>query len=317
VAMLHRDLGLAFGRAVAALAEESGHQPLLVGSHGQTVWHHDGQGAEGRASLQLGQGNFVAQAAAALCVADFRQADLALGGEGAPVSALADDWIFASVPRPVAVLNLGGMANLTLLGPRASGELLAWDTGPAGSLLDGLARRLLGEAMDRGGQVASTGRLHRPWVDELLSHTFYNEAPPKSTGRDSFGEAWLDRMLQTPSGSAAQALGVADALASAVAAVAKSVLDGLERHGPKGPKIMLLAGGGAKNLALVRALSARPGTSVQDSRAWGVDPDAREALVFAILGLRSVFGLSSTHPGATGAARGGILGAIFQPPRQF
>jgi anhydro-N-acetylmuramic acid kinase len=317
LAYLSRDLGRAFGAAARKLAASQGLALDLVASHGQTVWHHDGNAGSGPASLQLGGGNFVAQAAETLCVADFRQADMACGGGGAPISALVDDLLFASHERPLAILNLGGMATLTLLGQRGSTELSAFDTGPAGSLLDGLARRLLGQPFDDYGRVAARGQVHAGWVREILSHTFYTQTPPKSTGRDTFGEAWIERLLASPLGREVQARGTPDVLASAACAVAQSVLEGLTRFGPKGLKGLVLAGGGAKNLRLVRSLSEASGAPVYSSRELGVNPDAREALVFAILGLRCLFGLSSTNPGATGARRGGILGAIFQPAREF
>lgn len=317
LACLSRDLGLAFGVAARRLADSKGLGLDLVASHGQTVWHHDGDPRFGPASLQLGQGHFVAQAAGALTAADFRQADLALGGEGAPLSALADDLLFAGLERPLAILNLGGMANLTLLGERGSGQLLAFDTGPAGSLLDGLARRFLGQPYDAEGRVASAGEVHPAWVREILSHTFFKQRPPKSTGRDTFGEAWIEALLASPAGRAVQGRGTPDVLASAVAAVAQSVHEGLESSGVQAPRRLLLAGGGAKNLELVRSLSEGRERVVESSARHGVDPDAREALVFAILGLRCVFGLSSTNPGATGARSGGILGALFQPAKDF
>ena len=317
LACLSRDLGLAFGAAARRLAEAQGLGLDLVASHGQTVWHHDGDPQFGPASLQLGEGNFVAQAAGALTAADFRQADLALGGEGAPISALADELLFPGLERPLAILNLGGMANLTLLGERGSGRLTAFDTGPAGSLLDGLARRLLGQPYDAEGRVASAGKVHAGWVQEILSHSFFKQLPPKSTGRDTFGEAWIEALLASPAGREVQAGGAPDVLASAVAAVAQSVHEGLGNSGSPTPRRLLLAGGGAKNLELVRSLSRGRDPVVESCAQHGVDPDAREALVFAILGLRCVFGLSSTNPGATGARAGGILGALFQPARDF
>jgi len=137
IALLDRDLGRAFGRAVADCARAHGLVPELVGSHGQTVYHHDGAEPSGPATLQLGDGDFVAEEARACTASDFRMRDVARGGEGAPISALADERIFHACPRPCAVLNLGGMANLTVLADGA--PPLAFDTGPANSLLDGIA----------------------------------------------------------------------------------------------------------------------------------------------------------------------------------
>src|SRR5262245_32717555 len=153
IAFLTRDLGRVFGRAARALADRERLALDLVGSHGQTVYHHDGNEPAGAATLQLGDGDFVAHAAGAVTVSDFRSADLACGGEGAPISAALDPELFPRLPRPAAILNLGGIANLTFLD---EGEPpLAFDVGPANALLDGLARALLGRPYDEDGAAAA------------------------------------------------------------------------------------------------------------------------------------------------------------------
>jgi len=305
-ALLDRDLGRAFGSAARTVAERFGQRLDLVGSHGQTVWHHDGLEASGPATLQLGDGDFVAESAGCAVVSDFRQRDIAAGGGGAPLSALADDLIFAGVPRPAVILNLGGMANLTWLeAPAGEPEVgLAFDVGPAGSLLDGIARRHLAAPLDEDGACAARGTPHAAWVAELLEHPFLSEAPPKSTGRDTFGEAWLDRILLR-----AGALGIRrseDLLASAVEFVARSVAGALG----SAPTELVVAGGGARNRALLAALGARAGCPVVSSKDHGVEPDAREALVFAVLAARAVLGQPVTRRTATGAGPGRILGKL-------
>lgn len=309
VAMLSRDLGRAFGQAARGAADAAGLRLDLVGSHGQTVFHHDGRSELGRATLQLGDGAFVAEAAGAPVVADFRQADVAAGGEGAPLSALADELLFRRLARPAAILNLGGMANLTLLGERA--EPIAFDTGPAGSLLDGLARRLLGAPFDRDGRAAAAGHPHAGLLDELARHPFLDRPPPKSTGRDTFGEAWVRGVAERASGLG---VGPEDLLATAVELVALSVAVALERFGLGRPRELVVAGGGARNPTLVAALARRTGLRVRGSGEVGVDPDAREALVFAVLAARCVLGIPSTRTSVTGALAGRILGAIHAGP---
>jgi len=326
-ALLDRDLGRAFGDAARELARERGLALALVASHGQTVWHHDGTDPAGAATRQLGDGDFVAAAAGAVAVSDFRAADVAAGGEGAPLSPLADGLLFADLPRPAAVLNLGGMANLTLLG---AGGAVAFDTGPAGSLLDGLARRLLDRAWDEGGAVAAGGQSDPALVDAFLEHPFFDRAPPKSTGRDTFGERWVERFL-----AAAQerGLGTPDALASGVELVARSVALGLARFGGRAAALdaaapgaragaragarrfdrLVVAGGGLGNRALQAALARSTGLPVVSSAAFGVDPDAREAMVFAVLGARALAGIPSFEPGATGARRPAVLGKLSRP----
>lgn len=307
-ALLDRDLGRAFGTAARVVAEREGLALDLVASHGQTVWHHDGVEPTGPATLQLGDGDFVAEAAGCAVASDFRQRDIAAGGEGAPLSPLADALLFARVPRPVAVLNLGGLGNLTFLG--SDGGLLAFDTGPANALLDGLARRLLGADMDQDGAAAARGRPDPAFVAELLRHPFLERAPPKSTGRDTFGAAWLDGVVAEARARGLLARGPDDLFATAVEFVAATVGSALERFAPERPRELLVAGGGARNPAQLAALARRTGIPVRSSAAVGLDPKAREALVFAVLGAACVLGLAVTHPGATGAAAGRPLGKI-------
>jgi anhydro-N-acetylmuramic acid kinase len=300
-ALLNRDLGRAFGEAVATVAAGAGLAVDLVGSHGQTVWHHDDREASGPATLQLGDGCHVAEAAGAPVVSDLRQRDVAAGGGGAPLSAYGDEVLFPRAPRPLAILNLGGMANLTWL--PAEGPPLAFDTGPAGALLDGLARRLLDRPWDQDGATARAGTSDPAWVAAALEHPFFRAPVPKSTGRDTFGEAWIDGLLVREA-----TLSPRDLLASATAVVATSIADALRIHLPGMPRELLLAGGGRHNRALVEALTARLTIPLATTEGHGVDPDLREALVFAALAARACLGLPSTAPETTGAARGRILG---------
>lgn len=310
IALLSRDLGKAFGAAAREVAEGAGLPLDLLGSHGLTIYHHDGVEPSGPASLQIGDGDHVAEAARCTVVSDFRQADLAAGGEGAPLSVLADDAIFAALPRPAGILNLGGMANLSWLGP--AGELLAFDTGPAGALLDGLSRRVLGAPFDRDGSAAAGGRVREPWLEAWKRHPFFDLAPPKSTGRDTFGERWVDQLLE---GTGPQAPGP-DLLRTGVELVAWSVAQGVmaglpapEEGSPlAGP--LWVAGGGVHNRCLMGALGARLPGGVASTAEAGVDPDAREGLVFAVLAGRCLLGEATSHPGATGARTGKILGKI-------
>ncbi len=314
IATLSRDLGRSFGRAARELALRRRLTLDLVGSHGQTVFHHDGRPELAPSTLQLGDSAFIAEEAQAPVVHDFRSADLAAGGEGAPLSALCDEVLFPRIERPAVILNLGGMANVSYLPER--GEILAFDTGPAGSLLDGLARRLLGTPFDEDGACASRGQADPGLVAELLSHPFFDRRPPKSTGRDTFGEGWVTGVVELARARGVLARGPEALLATAVEFVARSVADACERFLPTPPRSWALSGGGARNAALARALLRRigsaPGTSeprVGSSAMWGIDPDAREALVFAVLAARAVLGVPSTN-GATGARAGHLLGSI-------
>lgn len=317
LARLHRELGLAFGGAAREVADEAGGGLDLVGSHGQTVFHHDGEGP--RATLQLGDGDFVAEAARCAVASDFRQRDLAAGGEGAPLAGLVDPLLFAAAELPAAVLNLGGMANLTLL-DEVGRTVLAFDTGPAGSLLDGLARRGLDRPFDDGGATAARGRPCEALVEELLEHGFHGRAPPKSTGRDTFGEAWVERVAAR--GGELGARGADDLLASGVEYVARHVVEALGRAPTSSPaaarpRAVYVCGGGVHNAALLGALARRASVPVRSSAAAGVDPDAREALVFAVLGARCALGIPSTSPASTGAAPGRVLGKLSAAPPEL
>jgi anhydro-N-acetylmuramic acid kinase len=309
VAFLTRDLGRAFGRAARSLAEREHVELDLVGSHGQTVYHHDGNDPAGAASLQLGDGDFVAHEAGAPTVSDFRSADLAAGGEGAPLSAVLDPELFPRLPRPAAILNLGGIANVTLL--REGEPPLAFDVGPANALLDGLARALLGRPYDEDGATAALAPASGPLLAELLRHPFFDRRPPRSTGRDTFGADYVSGVLAR---AETLGLGPSAVLATGTALVAQSVAEALERWLPCAPRELVLCGGGERNRTLCAEIARRTGIVTRSSRVHGVAPEAREATFFAHLAVRHVLGRPSTEPGATGARPGGVLGKLSLPP---
>lgn len=333
-AELNRDLGAAFGIAAKSVAQNCGLPLDLIGSHGQTVYHHDGRGSP--ATMQLGDGDFVAAASGAFVASDFRQADIAAGGEGAPIAALVDGDLFEFTAQPLWILNLGGMANLTHLYGRDEVQVpgsqtpkfeteapFAWDTGPCGSLLDGLARRLFDQPFDSSGALAARGQVQAELLEGWLSHPFFAQSPPKSTGRDTFGEAWIDELVQgsghVPGKATGQVSGC-DLLRTAVACVAESVARDIRRAESSGPKALpkgrlLLCGGGIHNQTLRLELEKACARRAESTDSCGVDPDAREALAFAMLARRCALGQPSTRPGATGAKPGSVLGKLSHPPR--
>ncbi|MBL8857572.1 MAG: anhydro-N-acetylmuramic acid kinase [Planctomycetes bacterium] len=312
-ALLTRDLGRAFGRAARAVSERHGLALDLVASHGQTVWHHDGAEESGPATLQLGDGDCVSEACGTAVASDFRMRDIAAGGEGAPVSALADRIMFARAPRPCAVLNLGGMANLTWLG-HTDDELLAFDTGPANALLDGLARRFLNAACDRDGAAARRGRADAQLIADELRHPFFAASPPKSTGRDTFGEQFVADFCRRAEARGVGRADRADLLATATELVAATVAIALARFVPRVASELWVAGGGVHNRALMGALHERCGIPVRSSAGLGIPPDAREALVFAVLGAACALEIPLSAPGATGSAPLRVLGKLSPAP---
>jgi len=311
VASMHYRLGEAFGEAAAGFLAEhrrelAGARLDAVGCHGQTVFHHDGEPEGG--TLQLGDPALVAARCQAPVVADFRWSDLAAGGQGAPISPFADWTLHRREAPRLAILNLGGIANLTLL--EGEGPPRAWDSGPANGPLDALMRLEAGEPFDRDGRRALAGAVLPELLGAWQGMDFFRRPLPRSTGLERFGEP----LARAGRRAAAQA-SLEDLLATAAALAAWAVGDSLERSGwPGGP--LYLCGGGARNLALVKALrrSLGPGTEVLDYRELGWDPDLREAVAFALLADACRCGEPATWPGTTGASAPAVLGRLVPPP---
>lgn len=297
----------------------------LVGCHGQTLWHRPP--AEGRrgASWQLLQGPLLAQLLGLPVVFDFRSADLALGGQGAPLVPAADAALLPPIGGWRALLNLGGIANLTLLppasGPDRGAPVLGWDCGPANTLLDLAVQRFSGgrRSFDADGAWARSGRCDEALIQRWLQEPYLQQRPPKSTGRELFGGADLERRLRALEASAeargpgADPLEPADALASLTAFSAAVVAQDLARV-PVVPLELLVAGGGARNGLLLEQLQRRcRGLWVRPLTELGIEASEREALAFALLAWWHRLG----HPGSlvsvTGAERPAVLGVCARP----
>lgn len=323
-------------QALAARQCDPDRSAALVGCHGQTVWHRPPQPGRRGASWQLLQGSLLAELLAAPVVHDFRSADLALGGQGAPLVPATDAALLGSTDGWRAVLNLGGIANLTLLppsqGPDRRQPVSGWDCGPANTLLDLAVQRFSGGrlAWDADGAWARQGRIAEAWVQRWLQEPYFQQAPPKSTGRELFGRADLERRLAelglADQDSGDLALGTdrqpslegeagpaADALATLTAFSAAVVAQDLAR-GPR-PLELLVAGGGGRNGFLIEQLRRRCcGMAVRPLRELGIEASEREALAFALLAWWRLQG----HPGSlvsvTGARQPSLLGMIAHPP---
>lgn len=311
---LHYHLGEEFARAALAVIEPAGRRGEavhLVGSHGQTARHRPRAGAPaGRgATLQVGEPAVIAELTGLPVVADFRPRDVAAGGEGAPLVPLVD-WLLFRVPGRVrACLNLGGIANVTVLGDRLE-TVRAFDLGPANMPLDAVVQAWTGDAelFDRDGARAAAGRVDERLLAELLRHPFLAAPPPKSTGRETFGQAFVTPLLSRFAGREA------DLLATLTRFVADAVAGGLRRHVTGGIDELLVSGGGARNRTLMRALreSLAP-IPVRALDEVGMDPDAKEAVAFAVLANETLFGRPGNLPAATGAAGPRVLGKIVLP----
>ncbi len=308
-------LGARLGEALAAAALEAiaaaSIRPAdvdLVASHGQTLYHSTQPDEPYPSTLQVGAPAVIAAVTGITTIADFRPADVAAGGQGAPLVPFADHLLFSDDRVSRAVQNVGGIANVTALrAGAAAGEVFAFDTGPGNMVIDALAQRYLSEPFDRDGQAAARGQVHRGLLAELLDDEYFRRPPPKSTGREQFGRSYAARLAAR---GLAVGLGPDDLIATATALTAESIAGAIRRFvGPVDE--LILGGGGARNATLVRWLaSTLPETRVLRHEDFGIDSDAKEAIAFAILGYETLFGLPSNLPSCTGARRHAVLGSI-------
>lgn len=322
VARLSALVGAAFADAALAAIGAAGLERAdvaLIGSHGQTIWH-DPRGVRGGVgcTLQIGEAAEIAERTGLPVWHDFRPADVAAGGEGAPLVPYVDWVLFTLADRWTVCLNLGGIANVTLLPPAAGiADVAAFDTGPGNMVLDHLAERLLGRTHDEGGAVAATGEVDGARLAAALADPYFALPAPKSTGREHFGRAWTEeRFGPLERLSEAEVRG---RLATAAAVTVESIARALEGQAgtppaPVGARV-LVSGGGRRNHALMEGLARRLAPrQVLPVDAAGLDGDHKEAVAFAILAYESALGGAVAMPGATGARHPARLGKLALPP---
>jgi anhydro-N-acetylmuramic acid kinase len=308
---IHYRLGEEFAAAaldVIVPARRAGLDVHLVGSHGQTARHHPRtMDADGRAAtLQLGEPAVIAERTGLPVIGDFRPRDVAAGGEGAPLVPLVDWLLFRDPGVTRACLNLGGIANVTVVTEHAGG-VRAFDLGPANMPMDLVVQAWTAgrETFDRDGARAASGRPDTGLVAELLQHPFLALPPPKSTGREAFGDVFVQPLLARCAGREA------DLLATLTRFVAEAVGLGVRRWVGEPLAEVLVSGGGARNTTLMAALrETLAPVPVRSLAEVGIDPDAKEALAFAVLANETLFGRPGNVPGATGAAGPRVLGKI-------
>lgn len=311
-------LNFALGEALAAAALKviaaAGLQPAevdLIGSHGQTVRHLPR--AKRSSTLQIGEPAVIAARTGIVTIADFRPADMAIGGQGAPLVPLVDYLLFGRGKRGRLLLNIGGIANLTVL-PAGGGpeDVRAFDLGPGNMLIDAAAAHITKgkERFDRDGALAARGNVDEGLLEQLMQHEFLTQKPPKSTGREEFGEEFFHQILTQTT------LPPIDLVATLTSFTARAILYGIRLFALSAVKIeeVWIGGGGAHNAQLMKKL--RRGLTdlkVNSMAELGIDPDAREALSFAVLANETLMGNPGNLPSATGAQRPALLGKIALP----
>ncbi len=315
VGQLHHDLGRFYLRAAQAGLGRL--RPEAVGVHGQTIFHQPRPPA---ATWQIGEPAWLAEGLRVPVVGNFRAADLAAGGQGAPLATLFHQVAFGRPGALVCVNNLGGISNVTALDWRRRGRaprVLAFDTGPANLLLDLAAQELSGGRMscDRDGARAARGRVWTAGLHRWLAHPFFRRPPPKSTGRELFGEPFWCRVQRA---CQRRGLDTADVLATLTEFTARSLSLNYQLHLGGRPDRVVLTGGGAANPELVRRITAalqewHPAVEVTDSAALGWPRAAVEAAAFALLAACRLWGLPGNLPVTTGARRAVRLGMVARP----
>jgi len=290
-----------YAAATLEVLEAAGVAPRAVraiGCHGQTVRHRPERGY----TIQIGNPALLAELTAITVVADFRSRDVAAGGQGAPLVPAFHATVFGSPDEDRAVLNLGGIANATLLA--RDGAVRGFDTGPGNCLLDLWIQRVLDRRFDAGGAWAGGAAPDPRLLERLLDEPFFSRAPPKSSGRELFNAAWLERRVD-------RALPPQVVQATLLELTARSASGAILEHAPSATRV-IVCGGGARNDALLNRLAAllapRP---VETSDAWGLDAEQVEAAAFAWLAARALAGTAASLPGVTGARAPRVLGAIY------
>ncbi len=313
---LNFEVGARLADAAAATLEAAMAEPCevdFIASSGHTVAHLPPRNSKHIGTLQIGEPAVIVERCRIPVVSDFRQRDMAAGGQGAPLIPYADWVLFHREDRTAAFLNIGGIANITVVPPLAE-DLLAFDTGPGNMAIDGAIRLLTSgeKQMDTDGKMAAKGMVIDEFLDYLLGHPYLNEVPPKSTGREDFGpEVYLRDALASRRDHSPE-----DLMATVTTAVAYTIIRAFNRFVKPKYDIsrFVISGGGAHNQTLIKRIkSGLPGITVRLSDSYGIPVDAREAIAFAILGNETLCGTPANFPQATGASHPVVLGKITPP----
>lgn len=313
-------LGEVFARATLALLRRTGltrREVDLIGSHGQTIWHAPSiksfAGIPTRGTMQLGEPAIIAQRTGIPVVADFRVQDMAAGGQGAPLVAFADEVIFGGTGHPVGVLNIGGIANITVLDEHGD-AIMAFDTGPGNMLIDHAMSKLFGEEFDEGGNIADSVEPDENWLSELQTNPYFQQKPPKTTGRELFGAQLANKLIDE---GRKRGLSNQQIVSTFTSLTARSIADAYEKFvlPVKRLDMVVLGGGGADNATLCKRLQRAWSHKVDWKRHedFGMSTKYKEALLFALLAYTTHFGIPNNVPQCTGAGGRVCLGKIVRP----
>lgn len=313
-------LGQVFADAALALikqAKVSHGEVDLIGSHGQTLWHAPSKesfwGIETSASLQMAEPAVIAAQTKIPVVADFRTNDLACGGQGAPLVAFADQILFGKESIATGVLNIGGIANITIIDSHGTAAM-AFDTGPGNMLIDRATNVFYGRQFDNGGTFAASGKVSEPLLAQLQSHPYLEKHPPKTTGREAFGFTFADQII---SRATDEGIAKEDCLATFTAFTACTIADAYKNFVRPKTKIerIVLGGGGAENETLKKMLRQYWPDKVElfKHEDFGISTKFKEALLFALLAYTTYFDIPNNVPSCTGASRKVCLGKLIKP----
>ena len=303
-AALDAEVAAVFAETALELLRVAGrepHQVEAIGSHGQTLWH----APEARLphTVQIGSPARIAALTGMATVGDFRSADMALGGQGAPLAPVFHQWLFGRTGETRAVVNIGGIANLSVLA--GDGAIAGYDTGPGNMLLDSWARTCRGESYDHDGQWARSGRVSAGLLERLRSDDYFSAPAPKSTGPEHFNLHWLERAGISDKAPEDVQATLLELTAASIAGAVRTSCAGAA---------LAVCGGGASNSFLMERLAANcPASSPVTTEAWGVHPDWVEAAGFALLARARLLGRPGNAPAVTGASRALPLGGVFLP----
>jgi anhydro-N-acetylmuramic acid kinase len=326
LARLNWRLGEMYAQAVDNAQQKFGVKVKLIGCHGQTVYHQGAAekylGKATRATWQMGEAAVIAEQLRIPVVNDFRPADLAAGGQGAPLVPMLDYCMFRSAKVSRVLLNLGGIANLTAIPAEASVDgVMAFDTGPGNMVIDACMKRLYEREFDRGGVVARQGHVLNGVVEMTLKERYFSAPPPKSCGREQFGEVFVSQFIAMCRNAGGRKDRDEDVVATATAVTAASILSAYKKFvwghvgqaAPLSPVEFVIAGGGTKNNSLIAMLTEgleSLGVKVRMMEELGIPAQAKEGVAFALLAWLSWFNLPGNIPKATGAQRAVVLGKI-------